>query len=257
MLVADDDGTGRHRLEETARHDARTDVRLGGEHQARAGIGDLADDRAAVEGQRAMVALVAVPQLDAADLRRPVDIQHALLVEFTQDGVVPRRLVGQLLPVDAAIKDAVFVVQPGGNDRVGKRMVQQRHVRGDKVSPRGTHELLDLGRAGVGVDVVRHLVRPMPIKAPVEVELRWIPHRRYRDGVVGLRCLVVEVDDEVDVLACHPLPRRSDDMAKFVEFDHPHADEFGGGADPFHALVLGTGLLRPHADHGDRAFDPV
>ena len=114
MLVADDDGAGRHRLEETARHDARTDVRLRGEHQARAGIGDLADDRAAVEGQRAMVALVAVPELDAADLRRPVDIQHALLIEFTQDGVVPRRFVGQLLPVDAAIKDAVFVVQAGG-----------------------------------------------------------------------------------------------------------------------------------------------
>ena len=91
-----------------------------------------------------MVALVAVPELDAADLRRPVDIKHALLIEFTQDGVVPRRLVGQLLPVDAAIKDAVLVVQAGGNDRVGKRVVQQRHVRGDKISPRGTDELFDL-----------------------------------------------------------------------------------------------------------------
>ena len=95
----------------------------------------------------------------------------------------------------------------------------------------------------------------MPVKTPVEVELRGVPHRRHRDGVVGLRCLIVEVDDEVDVLACHPLPRRPDDMAEFIEFDHPHADEFGSSADPLHALVLSAGLLRPHADHGDRAFD--
>ena len=65
----------------------------------------------------------------------------------------------------------------------------------------------------------------------------------------------MEVDDEVDVPACHPLLRRADDVTELVEFDHPHADELGGGAQPLHALVLGAGLLRPHADHADRAFD--
>ena len=154
MLVADDHGTGRHCLEEAARHDARIDMRLRREHQTRPGFGDFADDRAAVEGQRSAIALVVVPEFHAADFCRAVDIQHALLIEFTQDSVVPRRLVGQLFPVDAAIKDAVFVMQPGWNDRIGKRVVQQRHVRGDEVSSRGTYELFDLGRAGVGVDVV-------------------------------------------------------------------------------------------------------
>jgi hypothetical protein len=65
----------------------------------------------------------------------------------------------------------------------------------------------------------------------------------------------MEMDDEIDLLAGHLLARRADDVAEPVELDHPHADEFGGGAQPLHAFVLGAGLFGPHPDDADRVMD--